>query len=453
MNNKLAINGGDPLRKKPFKSNVVVGKREKIIINQVLESKEFSRFMGAPSDDIENLLVQKSSDFDHDEKRYFSFLGGRMVRKFEADFAEKFDVPYAISVNSATSGLSAALGAIGVEPEDEVITTCLSFSATAASILLFNAIPVFVDVDPKTFCMDPFNIEKAITEKTKAILVVHLLGFSADMNSIMKIAKKYNLKVIEDSCQGPLVKFNNKNVGTIGDIGVFSFNEPKNIQTGEGGMVVTHQPELAKRLRLIRNHGESVPDSSWDDSSLINIIGMNYRMTELTAALGIAQLTRLDKLNSYRIENSNYLSDKLKNIEALCLPDFHNGSVPHVYPIIYNEKITEVNRDKILTALKAEGIPVGSGYLRLMYENPLFLRKIAYGSNNYPWTNSKRIYSTGDCPIAEELIKKSFIWFYHIHYPNTKKDMNDVVKSFNKVFNNLDKIRSSKIQINKIYKW
>ena len=453
MASKLAILGGKPIRENPFKSNVVVGAREKKIINQVLDNEEFSRFMGAPTNDIKDLLLMTSEKAENNDDRYFSFLGGNMVRRFEADFARKFNVPFAMSVNSATSGLSTALGATGIEPESEVITTSMSFSATATSILLFNAIPVFVDVSLQSFCLDPKKIESAITEKTRAILVVHLLGFSADMDPIMKIAEKYNLMVIEDACQAPGTKYKEKLVGTIGHLGVFSFNEPKNIQTGEGGMVITRDPELAKKIRLIRNHGEAVPDETWNNDSLANIVGMNFRMTELTAALGIAQLTRLDQLNKAREENAAFLTENLKEILDLTVPNFPESAIPHVYPLIYDNKITGVPREKILTALRAEGIPVGSGYLRLMYENQMFLKRIAYGGNHYPWINSNRKYAVGDCPIAENLINNSFIWFYHIHFPNSVDDMEDVVKAFKKVFENMDKLRNTDFEIKKMYKW
>ena len=156
---KLAIFGGVPVREEPFKTSVVVDEQEWEYVKQVLGKREFSRFMGSPSKDIEKQLTMSSVEAESYESQYFTFLGGKMVRRFEAEFAKKFGVPYAISVNSATSGLSAALGSAGIGPGDEVITTCMSFNATAASILLFNSIPVFVDVDCKNYCLDPNEIE------------------------------------------------------------------------------------------------------------------------------------------------------------------------------------------------------------------------------------------------------------------------------------------------------
>lgn len=454
---ELAILGGTPVRKTPFSSSVVVDEQEWQCIKEVFEKKEFSRFMGSPTKDIDKLLVMTSVEAEAYLGQYFTFLGGDMIRKFEAEFSRMFQTPYAMTINSATSGLSAALGAANIGPGDEVITTAISFNATALSILLFNSIPVFADVNIKTFCLDPHEVEKAITSRTKAILVVHLLGKPADMDAIMEIARRHKLLVIEDAAQAIGTKYNGKYVGTIGDIGIFSFQETKNITTGEGGMVVTGNPEFARKVRLIRNHGESIPDMSWDAGSLINIVGMNFRMTELTAALGIAQLAKLDENNRVRTENALYLADKLKEIPGLTVPDYEKGDVPHVLAMLYDVEVTGVERQKILASLRAEGIPVGSGYLKTMYENPLFMKKIAYGKDHCPWSchlyNYDREYKSGDCPVAESLLREKFIWFYHISRPNTVKDMDSVAKAFVKVFENLETLKKSDINTEVGYKW
>jgi perosamine synthetase len=454
---ELAILGGEPVRKEPFLSSVVVDEHERQYLMEVINRKEFSRFMGSPTNDMERLLFMTSEEAEHHEDQYFSFLGGRMVRKFEAEFARKFGVPYAISVNSATSGLAAALGAAGLGPGDEVITTSMSFNATAISILLFNSIPVFVDVDQNTFCLNPAEVERAISPKTKAILVVHLLGNAANMEKILAIAQKNNLVVIEDCAQAPGTMYKGEYVGTIGNLGVFSFQETKNITTGEGGMVITKDPGLAKKVRLIRNHGESIPDNSWDDQMLVNLVGMNFRMTELTAALGVAQLIKLDENNRVRTENAHLLVDQLKDIPGLSVPSYPAGVVPHVFPLLYDAGTTGVSRDRILAALRAEGIPVGSGYLRLMNENPIFLKKIAYGQDHCPWSchlyNRPRSYQSANCPVAENLLRDRFIWFYHIHRPNGSAEMADVVRAFKKVLHNMEALKQIDINTEVPYKW
>lgn len=457
---RLALLGGQPVRKKPFASPVVVDNSEKKALLSVVKNREFSRFMGSPSSDIEKQLKLKSKDAQNYHPQYFLFLGGKKVRKFEADFAGYFKVKYAISVNSATSGLMAALGALKVGPGDEVITTCLSFNATAISILAFNAIPVFVDVEKSNSCLDPQQIEKKISRKTKAILVVHLLGNSCDMDAIMKIAKRHNLKVIEDCAQAPGVRYKGRYVGTIGNIGVFSFQETKNIMTGEGGMIVTNNADLALRCRLIRNHGESIPDANSTISDLVNNIGFNFRMTELTAALGIEQLKKLKLNNRIRGENARYLARELAGLTGIeILPaSTNNGNVCHIFPLIYHSKKTGIPRDAIIKALRQEGIPVGSGYLRLMPENPIFLKKIAYGDKGCPFScrfyNKQISYRKEDYPVASDLIYHKFIWIYQVNRPNTLRDMEDIVKAFRKIFQNLDKLRNYKLgKQKKVFKW
>ena len=457
---RLAIFGGKPVRKKPFSGPVILDSGERKRILGVLKRKEFSRFMGSPSGDIEKQLTMKSRDALAYNPQYFMFLGGKEVRRFEADFAAHFKVKYAISVNSATSGLIAALGACGLGPGDEVITTCLSFNATAISILGFNAIPVFADINKDNFCLDPKEIEKKISKKTKAILAVHLLGNAADMDSIMRIARKNNLRVIEDCAQAPGVRYKNKYVGTIGDIGVFSFQETKNITTGEGGMIVTNDPQLAKKCRLIRNHGESIPQQDAGQEELVNIVGFNFRMTELTAAMGIEQLKKLPENNRIRNNNARYLCGELNRLKGIKIPAsvVRLGTICHILPMIYDQKDTRVQRSVIVKALRQEGIPVGTGYLKLMPENPLFLRKIAYGKKGCPFSchfyNKKIRYRRKDYPLASDLIYNKFIWFYHINRPNTLRDMKDVVKAFKKVFSNIIKLKQYKEKHERvIYKW
>jgi len=454
---ELALLGGTPVRSTPFLSSVVVDDDEWRLIQEVLRRKEFSRFMGSPTPDIDELLVMPSAAAADLSGQYFSFLGGRMVRRFEADFAEKFGSTYAISVNAATSGLAAALGAAGIGPGDEVITTCMSFNATAMSILLFNAVPVFADVEEKTYCLDPEAVERAVTERTKALLVVHLLGNAADMDAIMDIARRRKLKVIEDAAQAPGTQWRGRYVGTLGDLGVFSFQETKNMMTGEGGMIVTDDPALARKVRLIRNHGESIPDDAWEDEDLVNLVGLNFRMTELTAALGVAQLAKLAENNDVRTRNALLLRDRLGDLPGLTCPVIPEGTVPHVFAMRYDEQVTGVPRQNLLAALRAEGIPVGSGYLRLMYENPLFLRKIAYGKNGCPWScplyGRERRYERGDCPVGEDLLKRRFIWFYHIHRPNDHQDMEDVSAAFHKVFDRLPDLQGLAGEYKIPYKW
>jgi len=457
----LALFGGRKTRTRPFRQPVIVDKDDRKEILGVLRRKEFSRFMGSPSADIEPQLAMSSRDAARRTRgQYFTFLGGTMIRQFEADFARRFRTTFAISVNSATSGLIAAIGACGIGPGDEVITTCLSFNATAMSILAFNAIPVFADVAPANFCLDPYEIEKSLTPKTKAILVVHLLGNAADMDAIMKIARMKGLKVIEDCAQAPGVRSKGKYAGTIGDIGVFSFQETKNITTGEGGMIVTDDPLLARACRLIRNHGESIPDADAPLDELVNVVGFNFRMTELTAALGISQLKKLDVNNRIRNVNARFLAENLRGLPGITVPQAlrKNGHVCHVFALLYDEAVTGVKRSAIIAALRAEGIPAGTGYLRLMPENPLFQKQIAYGKKGCPFScpfyGTTISYDPGRYPVASELIYRKFIWIYHINRPNTLNDMRDIVRAFRKVFSQLTELKGYKDKRRSlVYKW
>src|SRR5215831_11497491 len=224
---QLAIKGGKPVRTQLFPAYNPIGKEEKDAVQKVLDSGNLSQFLGAWGSD---------------------FLGGPTVRKFEEAWCKAIDVSYAVSVNSNTSGLFAAMGAIGIQPGDEVIVSPYSMSASAIAPILYGGVPVFADIDPDSFCLDPRSIESRITDHTRAILIVHIFGRAADMDAIMKIAKEHNLMVVEDCAQAPMGKYKGKYVGTMGDIGVFSLNYHKHIHTGEGGMIVTHRADLAERL-------------------------------------------------------------------------------------------------------------------------------------------------------------------------------------------------------------
>ncbi|MDA8419207.1 MAG: DegT/DnrJ/EryC1/StrS family aminotransferase [Desulfobacteraceae bacterium] len=440
----LALLGGPKAVTLPLKSSVVIDDDERRLVNEVLDRGELSRFMGSPTPGIEDVLVMPSAAAENYSPQYFTFLGGRMVRRFEAEAARYFGVKYMVSANSATSCLSMALAAAGIGPGDEVITTCMSFNATAMSVLMFNSIPVFVDVSADNFCLDPEAVARAITPRTKAILVVHLLGFPADMEAIMAIADRRRLVVIEDCAQAPGTKSNGRYVGTIGQAGVFSLQETKNFQTGEGGLLATNDPAIARKARLIRNHGESVPDASWDDEDLANVVGFNFRMTELTAAFGVGQMGKLSENNRVRADNARYLTKALAAIPGLRPVPFKPDWVPHILPMLYDAEATGVPRALVLRALREEGVPVGSGYTRLMHENPLFVRQVAYGRHGCPWKCAGEGYTAPayPCPTAEDLLRHRFIWFYHINRPNGLAEMEQVVEAFLKVFSSLEELKN-----------
>jgi len=424
LNKKLALLGGRPVRRKPFPKYPVLGKEVEKAVLQVIRSGNLSTFSASPS----------------------GILGGKNIQKFEKVFAEYHRVKHSIAVNSATAGLHCALAAIGCGPGDEVITTPYTFTSTATSILMHNSIPIFCDINNKTFCLNPDLLEKLITKKTKAILPVHLLGHPAEMNKIMKIARRYKLFVIEDCAQAPGARINGEVVGTIGHLGVFSFQETKNISIGEGGMIITNDDKVAERCRMLRNHGEVIVEGK-KRGYLSNIIGWNYRMTEVEAAIGIEQFKKFDVFQSKRKKLFHYLIDNLSGIPGLS-PPYIAPNVEHSYHVFgmrFNEKIVGISRNLFVEAVKAEGIPCGIGYPRPLYENPIFKERIAYGMNGCPFTcpyYGKQIaYTNGDCPVTEELCYHSAVWLYVVRPPATIKNMQDIVEAIKKVFSSINLLK------------
>lgn len=421
---KLAISGGKKIREKPFVNYAIVGKEEKKRVNDVLESGILSDF------------VAKAGE---------NFLGGKQVREFEALIKEYFGAKFAITVNSATSALHMAIGACEIGPGDEVIVTPYTMSASATSIIMSNAIPVFVDIEEKTFCIDPQKIQEAITLYTKAIVVVHLFGCPANMDEIMKIARKHNLYVIEDCAQAPGAMYKGKLVGTFGNIGIFSLNQHKTITCGEGGFAISNNEKLALRMQLIRNHGEVIVEDM-NINEINNIVGYNYRMTEIDAAVSIGQFKQLDFLTKHRIELVEYLTEKLSRFKGLILPgkESSNKHVYFVYPIRFRQEIVGVSRDSFVKALNAEGIPFGAGYVKPLYLIPIYQRKIAYGKQGCPFTcglyQREVDYSKGICSVTERMYEKELMLTGVCKYPHTKEDMDDVANAFQKIFDNEDEL-------------
>jgi len=424
MGSKLALFGGKPIREKPFPPYISIGEEEKKAVMEVLDTGILSNFYG-------------SSDP--------RFYGGDRVQKVEREWEEYFGVKYAITVNSATSGLYTAVGAVGVEPGDEVILPPSTMSATASAVLVYGAIPVFVDVQDDIFCIDPKKIKEAITSRTKAIMVVHLWGHPARMDEIMEIARKRNLVVIEDNAQAPGGTYKGKYNGTIGDIGIFSLNCHKTIQSGEGGVIVTNDENFAMRSQLIRNHGENVVEDM-GIKNLSNMIGWNYRMTEMEAAVASEQLKKLDSLNEARIELADYLTEHLSGIDGLTPPVVLPGCkhVYYTYSMKFNEEKTGISRNSFLKALSAEGIPFVPGSQPL-YMLPMFQKKICFGSNGYPFKSpyytGNVSYEKGICPVAERLADKEFFLSEICRPPCTKKDMDDIINAIQKVLECKDELR------------
>ncbi|MBL7124611.1 MAG: DegT/DnrJ/EryC1/StrS family aminotransferase [Dehalococcoidales bacterium] len=415
---QLALFGGQKVREKPFPPHPVIGEEEKRAVMEVLESGKLSTFIAQPGE---------------------HFLGGEKIRQFEQEFASYHDVKYAVAFNSATAALHAAVTACGVKAGEEVIVPPYTFTSTATCALMHNAIPVFVDIKPDIFCLDPAKIEPAVTPRTRAIIPVHLFGHPADMDEIMAIAQKHNLKVIEDSAQAPGALYKGKPTGTIGDCGVFSFQETKNIMTGEGGMLITNDDEIAEIASMIRNHGEVVLASQSQRTYRSDILGWGYRMTEMEAALGIAQFRKLDRLNNQRIELANYLAEKLATIDGLIPPVVYPFArhVYYVFPIKYSQDRVGISRNTFVKALVAEGIPFGAGYVRPLYLNPIYHEKKPFVYNYFGQDIS---YDKGLCPVTERLYEKELMLTMVCRPPATVADMDDVVTAIKKIIENKDEL-------------
>lgn len=411
--NRLAIKGGKKTRIKPFPKHPMIGNEEKREVMEVLNSGNISTFIATPGE---------------------NFLGGKKIKEFEEKFSEKIGTKFGVAFNSASSALHAAVVAVGVKPGEEVIVPPTTFTSTATCVLMHNAIPVFCDIKNDVYCLDPQKLEKVSSKLTRAIIPVHLFGHACDMDEIMDFAHKNNLSVIEDCAQSVGGKYKNKNLGTIGDCGIFSFQESKNMMTGEGGMLLTDDENIASVARMVRNHGEMILPTLKERTYRSEFLGWGYRMTELEAALGVAQISKLDYLNDERIKLGNYLANEINKIPGLQHVKY--DYVKHVYWMFgfsYDESKIGIPRNLFCEALKAEGIPCVAGYVEPLYLNPLYLERRAFAFKHYA---GKVQYKKGMCPVAELLHEKELINTIICRPPATVDDMSDVILSIKKIIEN-----------------
>jgi len=312
---------------------------------------------------------------------------GPKTQKLEEEFAKFCGTKYAIAVNSGTSALHTALYALGIKPGDEVITTPFTFVATANSIIMQGATPIFADIDSKTFNLDPKDVEKKITEKTKAIIPVDLFGQIYDYSYIKEIAQKHGLYILEDAAQAVGAELEGQKAGSFGDIGAFSLYATKNLISGEGGIITTNNEELMERAKMFRHHGQS-EKTRYEYYDL----GYNYRMTDIQAAIALEQLKKIDSLNEKRIQNAFFLNQGLSNIKCLKVPYVNQGN-KHVYHQ-YTVKITpeaNLTRDQVKEELTKRGIGCAVYYPKPLHLHPFF---------------KKMGYKEGDFPVAEEMSKR-----------------------------------------------
>jgi dTDP-4-amino-4,6-dideoxygalactose transaminase len=421
---KLAHFGGPRAIKRDFRKYNSLGNEEVAAAKEVIESGVLSQFLGVWHED---------------------FLGGPKVREFEQAAAEYFGIKHAITVNSWTSGLIAAIGAIGIEPGDEVIVTPWTMSATATAILHWNAIPVFADIDAETYNLSPAAIEKCISPYTKAIVVADIFGQSADIDEIMVIAERHGLKVVSDTAQAPGALYKGRYAGTLADVGGFSLNYHKHIHTGEGGILVTNDDRIAERLQLIRNHAEVVVgDKGVPDIS--NMVGYNFRLGEIECAIGLEQLKKLSGMVVSRQALAETLTEGLRDLPGLLTPVIgHDRThVYYVYPMQLDVAELGVSRDIVCDALNAEGVNISRRYQNI-HLLPVYQKKIAFGSNGFPWNSDicrrQVSYEKGICPVAERLNDESYMGFGMCVYDLDMGDVENIVNAFHKVWSQLDYLR------------
>lgn len=413
---KLAIEGGTPVRTRPFPGYNTIGDEERRAVMAVLDSGVLSQFVGVWGPD---------------------FLGGPRVRGLESDWARYFGVRHAVSVNSATSGLYAAVGAAGVGPGDEVIVSPYTMSASAAAAIVYGAIPVFADIEPDTFCLDPESIRAKITDRTRAIIAVDIFGHPADWAAIRAVVGDRRIVLIEDAAQAPGAKADGRFAGTLADLGVFSLNYHKTIHSGEGGVVVTDDDELADRLQLIRNHGEAVVKAKGQED-LVNLVGFNYRMTEIEAAIAAEQLKKLEGLVVPRVAAADYLTAGLRGMPGLTAPVVRPG-VRHgyyVYAIKFDAAAAGLSRGRFAEAVRAEGVPIHVGYVEPLYRQPMYRRGIALGPDGFPFVQPGRrkvTYPDGLCPVTERMHEQELLYLTCCHAGIGRADLDDVLRAFAKV--------------------
>ncbi len=349
---------------------------------------------------------------------------GEYVKKFENEFAKYIGTRYALATTSGTSALQLAMFGLGLAPADEVIMPAYTFIAVAQAILSVGAIPIFVDIDD-TYNLSPDAVEKSITQRTKAIIVVHMFGNVARIEDICKLVSEKNIKVIEDCAQAIGAEYRGRKVGSIGDVGCFSFNIKKQIPIGEGGMMVTSDAEIARRAVLAR--GTGIDKATNKD---VVSLGNTSFMTELQAILGLEALQNLEKLNHLRNKNAKKLFDSLsKFTPVIILPKFLPNVRPTLFRVAFQirENKMTITRDEFVASVRTEGIPLRSFYPHTLYSYKLFKKKLGLGRTKFPFNLTKVNYRNVFCPNAENFCRGQV--GMEISPYLTKRNITDVINT------------------------
>lgn len=356
-----------------------------------------------------------------------------------------------LTVVNGTNALNTSLAQLEIGWGDEVLVTPYTFIASVSCILFNGAIPVFVDIDPETFQMDPDKIEEKITPHTRAILPVHILGLPCDMERIMSIAREHDLLVVEDACQAWLAEIDGKKVGTFGNAGCFSFQTSKNMPMGEGGAIISDDDAFMDRCFSYHNYGNPYGSTVGTVGDGTVMIGTKLRLTEYQAAIGLAQLERLEKQTTVRSENAGYLKSLIEKIPGIMPYKLYKNvtrAVFHLFPFLYNkEEFKGLSRNKFMEALRAEGVPCSGGYTEL---NKMPYLKNAFESKYYrKFYPAERLdydkYAEENrCPQNEKLCNEQAVWIPQNILLGSKSDMKNIADAIEKVYLNAEEIKNKK---------
>jgi dTDP-4-amino-4,6-dideoxygalactose transaminase len=403
MPESLAILGGKPIRSKPFPQWPIFDEREERALIETLRSGVWGK------------------------------VDGTQCKKFERDFAAYQQAKHGVAVCNGTITMQVALTAAGIEAGDEVIIPPYTFEATATAVVSVNATPIFVDIERETFNIDPARIKEAITPRTRAIICVHLGGIPCDMDAIMAIARKHNLIVLEDAAHAHGSEYKGRRVGPIGHLGSFSFQSSKNLNSGEGGIILTNDDDLAANCVSIHNCGRA-PDGPWYEHHVIN---GNYRLGEFAGAILNAQFTRFDEQTNRRDENARYLDEKLAKIPGIS-PQKRTADCTraayHLYVFRFDREVFGISRERFLDALNAEGISAGPGYIIPLHRQPMFLNKKFGPFTGYKNARPDLDYAKVHLPVCEQISKSEGAWMTQNMLLGPRTDMDDIANAFAKIY-------------------
>ncbi len=389
---QLALRGGDPVRRQPFPRWPQFDERERRQVAEVLESGNWGGFP----------------------------FPNNKAREFGRRFAEAHGARYGLAVTSGTVALEVALKAVGLERGDEVILPAYTWDGTAAAVMFAGGVPVFVDSDPETYCLNPALLEQGLTPRTRAVLPVHLGMNMANMDAILAFAQKHKLPVIEDCAHAHGARWNRRGAGSLGDLGAFSFQTSKLMTAGEGGGILTSSQELEERSETLVNCGRA----SETDRYGFRAVGHNYRMTEFQAALLLAQLERLEEQTAQRESSAAHLESCLKGVAGLCPlrrdPRQDRRAIYH-YVLRYDPAaFAGVPRDAFVAALEAEGVPADGMFYEAVYRSSLFAAPA--GS-----------FRALPCPVAERAAYQESVWIPHWVLLGEREDVEQVAAAISKI--------------------